>query len=245
MDITDRKRAGEALQNPQAELIRVARLTTMGELLASIAHEINQPLAAVASSGNAFLRWLNRDHPDLDAARDAVSRIVRDAHRARDVIRSLRALTKKSGPQLTELDIHDAIEEWQRHGVVLHTDLTAEVRPVFGDRVQLQQVLLNLITNAADAMSTVMDHARELTVSSALTDPGGVLVTIEDTGAGLDPTIAQRIFEPFFTTKSDGLGMGLLICRSIIESHGGQLWVSPNMPYGTVFRFTVPGVPPA
>jgi C4-dicarboxylate-specific signal transduction histidine kinase len=252
MDITERKRAEEALRNAQAELVRVARLTTMGQLVASIAHEINQPLAAVATSGGACLRWLNRDEPNLDAARDAVSRIVRDAHRAGDVIRSLLALTKKSGPQLTELDINCAIQEvlalahseLQRHGIVLHTDLSADGRPVFGDRVQLQQVLLNLITNAADAMSTVMDHTRELTVFSALTELGGVLVTIEDTGAGLDPTIAQRIFEPFFTTKSDGLGMGLSICRSIIESHGGQLWVSPNAPYGTVFRFTVPRGPP-
>jgi PAS domain S-box-containing protein len=253
MDITERRHAEEALRNAQAELVRVARLTAMGQLVASIAHEINQPLAAVAASGNACLRWLNREEPNLEATRDAVSRIVRDALRAGDVIRSLRALTKNSGPQLTELDIRDAIEEvlaltrgeLQRHGVVLHTDLAAADRPVFGERVQLQQVLLNLITNAADAMSTVKDHSRELTVCSALSDRGGVLVTIQDTGVGLDPTIAQRIFEPFFTTKSDGLGMGLSICRSIIESHGGQLWVSPNMPRGTVFRFTVPGAPPA
>jgi C4-dicarboxylate-specific signal transduction histidine kinase len=253
MDITERKRAEEALRNAQAELVRVARLTTMGQLVASIAHEINQPLAAVAASGNACLRWLNREEPNLDATRDAVSRIVRDAHRAGDVIRSLRALTKKSGPQLTKLDINGAIQEvlvlahseLQRHGIVLHTNLSVEVRPVFGDRVQLQQVLLNLITKAVDAMSAVMDHTRELTVSSALAERGGFLVTISDTGAGLDATIAQRIFEPFFTTKSDGLGMGLSICRSIIESHDGRLWVTPNVPYGTVFRFTVPDVPPA
>jgi predicted ATPase/signal transduction histidine kinase len=251
MDITERRHAEEALRNAQAELVRVARLTTMGELVASIAHEINQPLAAVAASGNACLRWLNRDQPNLDAARESVSRIVRDAHRAGDVIRSVRALTKKSGPQLTELDINGAIQEvlalaqteLQRHGVVLHTDLSANVPPVFGDRIQLQQVLLNLITNATDAMSTVTDHTRELTVSSALTEHDGLLVTISDTGSGLDPTIAQQIFEPFFTTKSEGLGMGLSICRSIIAAHGGELWVSPNVPYGTVFRFTVPGVP--
>jgi PAS domain S-box-containing protein len=253
MDMTERRRAEEALRNAQAELIRVARLTTMGELLASIAHEINQPLAAVATSGGACLRWLNRDQPDLDAARDAVSRVVREAHRAGDVIRSLRTLTKKSGPQLTTLDIHDAIEEvlaltrgeLHRHGVVLHTDLSAGGRPVLGDKVQLQQVLLNLIMNGIQAMGAVTDRRRELTVSVALAEPGRVQVAVEDTGPGLDPAIAQRIFEPFFTTKSDGLGMGLSICRSIIEAHGGQLWVSPNVPYGTVFRFTVPGVPPA
>jgi signal transduction histidine kinase/GAF domain-containing protein len=253
MDITERRRADEALRNAQSELVRVARLTTMGELVASIAHEINQPLAGVAASGSACLRWLKGDKPDLDAACESVSRIVRDAHRASDVIRSLRALTEKSGPQPTPLDINDAIQEilaltgreLQQRGVALRTDLSVEVRSVFGDRVQLQQVLLNLITNAVDAMSTVMDRARELTVSSALTERGGSLVKIVDTGEGLDPTIAQRIFEPFFTTKSDGLGMGLSICRSIIESHGGELWVAPNVPHGTVFRFTVPEVPPA
>ena len=248
MDITERRRAEEALRNAQAELARVARLTTMGELVASIAHEINQPLAAVATSGGACLRWLNRDQPDLDAARDAASRVVRDAHRAGDVIRSLRALTKKSGPQLTKLDIRDAIEEvlaltrgeLQPHGVVLHTDLSAGDRPVLGDRVQLQQVLLNLIMNGIQAMAAVTDRRRELTVSVALAEPDRVQVTVEDTGPGLDPAIAQRIFEPFFTTKSDGLGMGLSICRSIIEAHGGQLWASPRAPHGTAFHFTVP-----
>ena len=248
MDMTERRRAEEALRNAQAELARVARLTTMGELVASIAHEINQPLAAIATSGNACLRWLNRDQPDLDEARDAVSRIVRDAHRAGDVIHGLRALARKSGPQLTKLDIHDAIEEvlaltrgeLQRHGVVLHTDLSADDRPVLGDRVQLQQVLLNLIMNGIQAMGAVTDRRRELTVSVALAEPGRVQVAVEDTGPGLDPAIAQRIFDPFFTTKSDGLGMGLSICRSIIEAHGGQLWVSPRAPHGTAFRFTIP-----
>ena len=248
MDITERRHAEEALRNAQAELARVARLTTMGELVASIAHEINQPLAAVATNGDACLRWLNRDKPDLDEARDAASRVVRDAHRAGEVIRSLRALTKKSGPQLTRLDIHDAIEEvlaltrgeLQRHGVVLHTDLAAGDRPVLGDRVQLQQVLLNLIMNGIQAMAAVTDRRRELTVSVARAEPDRVQVAVEDTGPGLDPAIAQRIFEPFFTTKSDGLGMGLSICRSIIEAHGGHLWASPRAPHGTAFHFTIP-----
>ena len=161
MDVTERRRAEEALRNAQAELARVARLTTMGELVASIAHEINQPLAAVVTNGNAGLRWLNRDKPDLDEARTALSRIVRDGTRAGDVIRGLRALARKSGPQLARLDINDAIQEvlaltrseLQRHGVVLHTELSAGDRPVLGDRVQLQQVLLNLIMNGIEAMS--------------------------------------------------------------------------------------------
>jgi C4-dicarboxylate-specific signal transduction histidine kinase len=248
MDITERRQAEEALRDAQADLARAARLTTMGELLASIAHEINQPLAAVATSGDACLRWLNRDQPDLASARDAASRVVRDAHRAGDVIRSLRALTKKSGPQLTRLDIHDAIEEvlaltrgeLQQHGVVLHTDLSAGAQPVLGDRVQLQQVVLNLIMNGIQAMAAVTEHRRELTVSVALAAPDRMQVLVEDTGPGLDPAIAPRIFDPFFTTKPDGLGMGLSICRSIIEAHGGQLWASPQAPHGTAFHFTIP-----
>ena len=248
MDITERRRAEEALSNAQAELARVARLTTMGELVASIAHEINQPLAAVATDADACLRWLNRGQPDLDEARDAVTRILRGAHQAGNVIRGLRALARKSGPELAKLDINDAIQEvlalvrseLQRQGVVLHTDLTVGERPVFGDRVQLQQVLLNLIINGMEAMSTVTERTRELTVSSVLAEPGSVLVAVEDTGTGLDEAIAKRIFEPFFTTKSDGLGMGLSICRSIVEAHGGNLWVSPRPLHGTVFRFTVP-----
>jgi len=248
MDITERRRAEEALRNAQAELARVARLTTMGELVASISHEVNQPLTAVATNADTCLRWLNREDPDLDEARDAASRVVRDAHRASDVIRSLRALAKKSGPQLARLDIHDVIEEvlaltrgeLQQHGVVLLTDLSAGDRPVLGDKVQLQQVLLNLIMNGIQAMGAVTDRNRELTVSVALAEPDRVQVAVEDTGPGLDPATAQRIFEPFFTTKPDGLGMGLSICRSIVEAHGGQLWISPRAPRGTALHFTIP-----
>jgi C4-dicarboxylate-specific signal transduction histidine kinase len=243
--------AEKALQQAQVELARMARLTTMGELVASIAHEIHQPLSAVATSGSACLRWLDRDQPNLDAARDAASRIVRDAHRAGDVIHGLRALAQKSGTQKTELDINGAIRDvlalsrsdLQRHGVALHTDLSAEFRPVFGDRVQLQQVLLNLIANAIDAMSAVTDHPKMLTITSKPAEPGEMLVAVEDTGTGLDPGIADRIFTPFVTTKPAGMGMGLSICRSIIEAHDGRLWVSPGVPCGTVFCFTVPSVP--
>ena len=248
MDVTERKRAEEALRNAQAELARITRLTTMGELAASIAHEINQPLAAIVTNGSAGLRWLNREAPDLDEARAALSSIVRDGARAADVIRGLRALASKSGAQRTTLDVDDVIQEVlaltrsevQRHGVVLRTNLTAGTQPAVGDRVQLQQVLLNLVLNGIDAMKTVTDRARELSVSSTLGEPGSVAVVVGDTGTGLDPALAQRIFEPFFTTKADGLGMGLSICRSIIQAHGGQLWATPRVPHGTAFHFTVP-----
>jgi C4-dicarboxylate-specific signal transduction histidine kinase len=244
----DRRRAEEALRDVQAELARAARLTMMGELTASIAHEINQPLAAIVMNGSAGLRWLNDATPDLDEAREAFSRVVSDGQRAGDVLRGLRALAKKSAPQITTLDIDGVIRdvlaltrgEVQRQSVVLHLDLAAGDRPVVGDRVQLQQVLLNLILNGLDAVRAVADRPRELTVSSGPAEPGSVLVSVEDSGPGLDPAIAPHIFEPFVTTKSDGLGMGLSICHSIIDAHRGRLWVAPRLPHGTAFRFTIP-----
>jgi len=247
MDITERRRAEEALRDAQADLAHVARLTTMGQLVASIAHEINQPLTAIVSNGDTALLWLNRDKPDIGEARNALSRIVRDAMRAGGVIRGLRALAIKSGPELATFDINDAIREvltltgseLKRHGVLLRAELLAGGRRVVGDRVQLQQVLLNLVMNAIEAMKPITARSRELTVSSTLAEAGSIVVAVEDTGTGLAPEIAQRIFEPFFTTKPDGLGMGLSICRSIVEAHGGRLWASPREPHGTVVRFTV------
>jgi PAS domain S-box-containing protein len=250
VDITERKRAEEALRDARADLERMARLTTMGELTASIAHEINQPLAAIVTRSEAALRFLSWDKPDLDEVRDALSGIARDGIRAADVIRGLRALARKSRQQLTKLDVDDVIRqvlalargEVLRHDVVLQTELAAGDRPIMGDRVQLQQVLLNLIMNGVEAMREVTERTRELTISTALAEPGSVLVAVQDTGAGLDPAVSERMFQPLFTTKPDGLGIGLSICRTIIEAHGGRLWGSPRSPHGAVFRFTVPGI---
>ena len=254
MDVSATKHAEEELHKAQADLAHAARVMTLGELAASIAHEINQPLAAIATSSNACLRWLARTPPDLDAASRAAARISQDAHRAGDVIRSLRALAGKSGPHLMPFDIDGAIQEvlaltrtdLHRHGVELQMDLSVQVPPVTGDRVQLQQVLLNLVMNAIQAMATISDRRRELTISASPVPPEHVQVTVEDTGPGLDPASVQRIFDPFFTTKSDGLGLGLSISRSIIEAHGGKLWASRRAPHGTAFHFTLPvtGTPP-
>lgn len=247
-DITERKHAEEALRTAQAELARVARLTTMGELAASIAHEINQPLGAIVVNASTALLWLKREAPEIGKAEDMIARIGRDAMRAADVIRGLRALARKTGPELASLDINQAIEEVltltrserQQHRVELHTELFNGQRRVLGDRIQLQQVMLNLIMNGIEAMAGVEDRRRVLEVSSEIDAAEGVLVSVGDTGTGLDPEIAARIFDPFFTTKPDGMGMGLSICRTIVEAHGGRFWASPQSPYGTVFRFTVP-----
>jgi PAS domain S-box-containing protein len=248
VDITERKLAEEALRDARADVERMARLTTMGELTASIAHEINQPLAAIVTQSEAALRFLGRDEPDLDEVQDALSCIARDGMRAGDVIRGLRALARKSGPQLAKLHIGDVIRqvlaiahgELLRHDVVLRTELASGERPILGDHVQLQQVVLNLIINGVEAMKGVTDRTRELTISSRLAEPNSMLVAVQDTGTGLDPAVAERMFQTFFTTKSDGLGMGLAICRSIVEAHGGRLSASPRAPHGAEVRFTVP-----
>jgi PAS domain S-box-containing protein len=253
MDITERKRGEEALRNAQADLTRVSRLTTMGELAASIAHEINQPLTGVVSSANASLRWLAHDQPNLDVVRGATERIVRDAQRAGEIIKSLRALVTKSGPQMTQLDINDAIREvlvlmrseLRQHDVSLETALSDGLEPVVGDRVQLQQVILNLIMNGIEAMSADTRQPRVLRVRSQIDGPGGLLVTIEDSGPGLAPETMDHLFDHFFTTKPSGMGMGLSICRSIVDAHGGRLWASRQSPRGAAFQFTVPTAPKA
>jgi PAS domain S-box-containing protein len=248
MDVTERERAAAALERAQTELSRVGALTTMGELAASIAHELRQPLAAIVLSGSAALRWLDREHPDIGEARDAARRTVEEAQRAEDVIRGLRGLVGHRALRRARLDLNDTIHEvlnlvrgeLRRSDVVLHAELPPTLRPVFGDRVQLQQVLLNLIVNGIDAMRPVLDRPRELTLRTESVGPDGVAVVVEDCGTGIEAEAIDRIFDPFFTTKAEGLGMGLAICRSIVEAHGGTLSASPHAPHGTAFRFTLP-----
>ena len=250
LDLTERQRATEALREVQAELAHVNRIATVGQLTASIAHEINQPLGAIVIDASNSLRHLSGEKPDLHKARSAIERIASDGERAVNVIRGLRALVQKAGPIIAEVDIRDAIEEVlmltlserHRHRVELRTILETEDRLVLGDRVQVQQVMLNLIMNSIEAMSTVMDRPRVLEVSAALCEDDGLLVAIADTGSGLGPDIATRIFEPFFSTKPDGMGMGLSICRSIVEAHGGRFWESRRAPHGVTFKFTLPNL---
>jgi PAS domain S-box-containing protein len=239
-DLTERRNIEEALRKAQTDIANVTRLTAMGELAASIAHEVNQPLTAIVTNAGACLRY-------LDEARQAMERIVTDGHRAGDVIRSIRGLTRKSSAELAPLDINDTITdiltllrgELRRHDVTLETDLSDDIGLVMGDRVQLQQVMLNLIKNGIEAMSAVSARPRVLRVSSRPQPSDMALVAVEDTGTGVDPARLDSIFDAFFTTKREGMGMGLAICRSIIESHGGNLWAAPRQPVGSIFRFTV------
>jgi PAS domain S-box-containing protein len=247
-DITDRRLAEDSLRKAQAELAHVTRLTTMGELAASIAHEVNQPLAAIITNGNASLRWLAAHTPNLDEARAAVQRIIRDGHRAGNVIERVRALLKKTGPQKAWLDINDVIREVltlaqgevRRHRVALRTQMATGLPPVLGDRVQLQQVILNLVMNGMEAMSSVADRPRELLIRSGAHGSQDIFVAVRDSGIGLDPQTLDRIFDAFVTTKPEGMGMGLSISRTIIEAHGGRLWATPHDGPGATFRFTLP-----
>jgi PAS domain S-box-containing protein len=247
-DITEVKSAQEALAKTQTELAHVTRVTTMGQLAASIAHEVNQPLAAIVISGNACLHWLAGAQPNLDQARLAASRTVKDANRAADVIARVRALTKKSSARKDWVDINETIgevitlarAEAQKSRVALQTRLSADVPPVLGDRIQLQQVILNLIVNGIEAMSEAADGPRDLVIASAKQRPDGVVVAVCDCGAGLGSGPVERLFDAFYTTKPGGMGMGLAISRSIVEAHGGRIWATPNTPRGAVFQFTLP-----
>jgi C4-dicarboxylate-specific signal transduction histidine kinase len=240
--------ARERELSEQSELARVTRLTTMGAATASIAHEINQPLAAIVTNGNVGLRWLMRAEPDLDEVRSALQRIVDDGLRAAEVIGSIRVMFRKDHREKTPVNFNDIIREvlalangeLESHQVTVRTDLREGHSEIMADRIQLQQVFLNLIRNAAEAMASVTDRARLLVVTSGSSEADDVRVTVEDAGPGIDPMDIDRIFHAFFTTKSHGMGMGLAICRSIIEAHDGRLWVSPGKPHGAVFHIQFP-----
>jgi len=245
-DITDAKVSQEVLNKAQTELAHVTRVTTLGEMTASIAHELNQPLAAVVNNASACVRWINANN--LEEARQSAARIIADGDRAGKIISGIRALANKAPPQRDWLDINETIlevialarSEVHKHRVSLQTHLSRDLPLILGDRVQLQQVVLNLINNAIEAVSGAQDSPRVLQVGSAKAEPQGVLVAVRDSGPGLDPASVDRLFRAFYTTKLQGMGLGLAISRSIIEAHGGRLWATANENRGAVFQFTLP-----
>jgi PAS domain S-box-containing protein len=248
-DVTERKRAAEALQQMHEQLAHANRVATMGQLTASIAHEIAQPIGAVYNRANAAINFLNRDPPDLEEVREAISRIADAADRAREIIVRIRDQVKKTPPQKDCFDLNDAIEEVlllasnaiTKDAIAVQTGFAKGLPPVQGDRVQLQQVALNLILNAMEAMRSVDDRSRKLQITTQENEAGDVLVTVCDTGPGIPPENLERVFDSFFTTKSSGMGIGLSICRSIVEAHGGSLRASANEARGATFQFSLPG----
>ena len=247
-DIEDRKRAEEALRETQGVLARVTRVTVVGQLTASIAHEVNQPLGAVVTNADAALRWLDGKRPNLNEAREALQRIIRDGNRASEVVARIRTLPKDGTPIKTEFNLGDAIAEIvalteaeaQHRQISVQTRIESNLPRITADRVQVQQVLMNLMINALDALEEVIDHSRGLTISARTDSPDSVRVAVQDTGIGVDRQQAERLFQPFFSTKPNGLGMGLAISRSIIEAHGGRLWMTPNNGPGVTFQFDLP-----
>jgi PAS domain S-box-containing protein len=249
-DVTERKQAQDALQRTRTELARVARMNQMVAMTGSIAHEINQPISAILANANAGLRWLGRTTPDVNETRGVLQAIVRETKRMDNIVSGIRTLFKTGAAAGVSVDLNELIREvlaiaqtehWNSQ-IEVHTSLVENLPFVSADRVQLQQVILNLITNAIDAMETVIDRERRLRVVSELKGDDGIFVTIEDTGTGFAPGDIDRIFDTFFTTKSHGMGMGLAICRTIVEAHGGRLSASPGYPYGAVFRIVLPVV---
>jgi len=245
-DITEKMQAQDALQAAHAELERSAHVSRMGAMTASIAHEMNQPLAAIVANASAGLRWAERIPPAIDRARECFEQIVRAGQHAAGVLEGVRTMFKSKELASVQIDLNQLINEVltlvqgavKRHDITVRTELYTAIMPVTGNRVQLQQVLFNLITNAIEAMETVAD--RTMLVKSERENSGQVRVTVEDSGTGIEPQHVDKIFGSFFTTKVDGMGMGLSICRSIIESHGGRLWASPGRSRGAVFQFTLP-----
>jgi C4-dicarboxylate-specific signal transduction histidine kinase len=251
MDVTAARRAEDDLRQAQSNLAHVNRVSTLGEMSASIAHEVSQPLAAIVTNAGAGLRWLAADHSDLEEVKLALSRIYKDGNRANDVISQIRALAKKLPTRKDRFNLNEVVlevvalvrGEAERSRTLVTTDFSRDQAFVTGDRVQLQQVVLNLIINAIEAMSGGdKGRRRDLLVATGMQSAIDVFVAVRDTGPGLDPEQRDRVFDAFYTTKSHGLGMGLAICRSIIEAHDGRLWVTPNEPHGAVFQFTLPRV---
>jgi len=249
-DLTAEVRADRAeteLRKLQAGLAHVSRVTILGELTASLAHEVNQPLAGIVSSADACLHWLAAQPPNVDKARRAIGRITRDAKRASDVVARVRNLAKKAPLQWTWVDINETVEETislatrelSQNNVSLETQLAENLPQILADRIQLQQVILNLIINACEALTAADDEFRKLSISTAR-EMDGVALTVCDTGVGIDPQQIETVFEAFHTTKPGGMGMGLAVSRSIIEGHGGRLWAEPNEPRGAIFKFTIP-----
>jgi signal transduction histidine kinase len=235
-------------QRTQAELAHFNRVATVGQLTASIAHEVNQPISAAVINAEAALRWLSAHPPDLDEVRQALTQIAADGKRAGDIVSRIRVLIKKAPPPKSRFDLNEAVldvialvrTEVLRHGVSLQTQLAGDLPLIEGDRIQLQQVILNLILNAVEAMSSLDEGARELQISTEADAAGGVLVSMRDSGLGLEATSVDHVFEAFYTTKPQGIGMGLAICQSIITAHGGRIWATSNEPRGAIFQFTLP-----
>ena len=241
--------ARQTAERAQAHLAHVARLTTLGELSASIAHELNQPLTAVITNANASTRWIRNDPPNLQKVTSSIESIVEDARRASEIIARIRALTTRAEPQNAWVDINAEIQEvlvliqsqLNENRIVVRAELDNGLPSVFGDRIQLQQVVLNLIINAIDAIGAAETEPREIRIRSRKTRPSGVEISIQDTGGGLTTTDVNQIFDAFFSTKTGGMGIGLSICRSIIEAHHGRIWAEQSQPSGAVFHFTLPG----
>jgi C4-dicarboxylate-specific signal transduction histidine kinase len=247
-EMVERKRAEDAYYQAQGELARVTRISALCALAASISHEVNQPLAAVVTNADACMIWLSSDPPNLEEARAAVDSIAREGTRASEVVRHIRAMFTKTAPERTRVQINDLIREVGaltegaalKNQVALRTELAGDLPPAMGDRVQLQQVIVNLILNGIEAMSDVAGRERRLVIRSGMPNSDQVLVAVQDAGIGIDPNNEKRIFDAFFTTKAQGMGMGLSISHSIIESHGGRLWASRNSDYGATIQFTLP-----
>src|SRR5262245_26235025 len=248
LDLSERKRSEEALQRAQSELAHVTRVTTLGELAASIAHEVKQPLSAIAANAEACRNWLGAPHPRLDLVREALAAIADDTHRAAEVIQRIRQLATKTEPRRGRVDVNEVVRdvvslvraELRRHDVTTVLELAPELPMVAGDPIELQQVILNIAINAIDAMAPIVDRPRELVIRSERSDCDHVTIAVQDSGAGIESGDLDRLFNPFFSTKPGGMGMGLSISRSIVETHRGRLWAAMNEPHGAIFYIRLP-----